>query len=677
MVGGSCQPGSTAETCVIDLRTQNTTLKVPVEARTAGVYPLKIDLTSPDGSLPLASAQYTVRSTAASGVGIVLSIGAALLLALWWGRDLHHGRRARQLVPAGAEGSDGGDGGDGRDGVVPPDDAVDDDFDLPWPTPPSSPVADASAVAARPPSVPQPPPGRRSPVRPMALSGAITQPIPVISGDGQPPSPVPVLAAGASGPSGSWPNRSDRFAPGREHPSQPAALRVVRLAPVSWPVVPAVVVGRAMVRLLPAVVPSGRRCCGGWSERCCGWGCRRCGRRRRLGAVGRGRCGIRRSGVVAGRRSRDRAAPGPPPAPPPGSGAKSQGAGPRRRRSDATPPSSQAAPCCPASPASCGCWPWSGPSTSTRLGDVYNIANTVPNILYDLVLGGVLSATLIPVFVDYLGRDDEDEGWRAVSAVCTVIFVSLLVLSAVFWLLVPAIIHFYLIFNHSAGAADERAIGTTLLRLFVPQLFLLGGIAVTTALLNARRRFAAAAFSPVLNNLVCIGAIVATRLVATRPRPRRLPPRPHRALLILPGLGTTAGYLAQLLVQLPALVRGRFHLRPVWDLHHPAVRTVLRLSIWTFGAVLANQVAFNLVLVLAGKKSGDVVVFTTAYQFFQLPYAIFAVSIAAVVTPDLSDRWAKADVAGFRLEMALGLRLTLAIVVPAAVGYVGIGPPVP
>ena len=212
VVGGSCQPGGTAETCVVDLHNQNTTLKVPVQARTAGVYPLKIDLTSPDGSLPLASAQYTVRSTAASGVGIVLSIGAALLLALWWGRDLHHGRRARQLVPAGVEGSDGGDG------VVPPDDAVDDDFDLPWPTPPRSPVLDTGAVAARPPPPPPPPrPASRPPVRPMALSGAITQPIPVISGDGQPPSPV--LAAGALAPPA---GRTGRIgAPGWEHPDTP------------------------------------------------------------------------------------------------------------------------------------------------------------------------------------------------------------------------------------------------------------------------------------------------------------------------------------------------------------------------------------------------------------------------------------------------------------------------
>jgi putative peptidoglycan lipid II flippase len=105
------------------------------------------------------------------------------------------------------------------------------------------------------------------------------------------------------------------------------------------------------------------------------------------------------------------------------------------------------------------------------------------------------------------------------------------------------------------------------------------------------------------------------------------------------------------------------------------VRTVVRLSLWTFGAVMANQVAFNLVLILAGRKSGDVVVFTTAYQFFQLPYAIFAVSIAAVITPDLSERWSKGDVAGFRRQMANGLRLTLAVVVPAAVGYVALAHP--
>jgi putative peptidoglycan lipid II flippase len=86
--------------------------------------------------------------------------------------------------------------------------------------------------------------------------------------------------------------------------------------------------------------------------------------------------------------------------------------------------------------------------------------------------------------------------------------------------------------------------------------------------------------------------------------------------------------------------------------------------------VIANQVAFNLVLVLAAHKSGDVTVFQTAYQFFQLPYAIFAVSIASVITPDLSERWSRGQVSEFGRQIASGLRLTLALLIPAAVGYI-------
>jgi putative peptidoglycan lipid II flippase len=304
----------------------------------------------------------------------------------------------------------------------------------------------------------------------------------------------------------------------------------------------------------------------------------------------------------------------------------------------------------------------------TRLADVYNIANTVPNLLYDLVLGGILSATLVPVFVDYLGRQDEEEGWRAISAVVTAITVTLAILTAIFWLVAPLLIRFYLMLNHTSSATDQRAVGTTLLRLFVPQLFLLGGIAVTMALLNARRHFFAPAFSPIFNNLVAIAAIVATRVIASSLGLGDF--RHDRAALLLLGLGTTAGYLVQFALQVPPLIRHRFRLRPVWDPSHPAVRTVLRLSLWTFGAVVANQIAFNLILVVAGRKAGDVTVFNTAFQFFQLPYAIFAVSIASVITPDLAERWTNRDVGGFRRQMASGVRLTLAIMVPAAVGYI-------
>ena len=104
---GHCQvPAPTSEVCELTLATQNTTLKVPVETRASGVFPLSVSLWTPDGSEVLATDRDTVRSTAVSGVGVVLIVLAIVSLAIWWVRDLRHGRRARQLVPAPGEDDD-------------------------------------------------------------------------------------------------------------------------------------------------------------------------------------------------------------------------------------------------------------------------------------------------------------------------------------------------------------------------------------------------------------------------------------------------------------------------------------------------------------------------------------------------------------------------------------------
>ena len=98
---GHCRvPTSTSEVCDLTLTTHNTTLKVPVETRTSGVFPVQVSVWTPDGSQLIAQARDTVRSTAVSGVGVVLILVALVSLGIWWIRDLRHGRRARQLVPA-------------------------------------------------------------------------------------------------------------------------------------------------------------------------------------------------------------------------------------------------------------------------------------------------------------------------------------------------------------------------------------------------------------------------------------------------------------------------------------------------------------------------------------------------------------------------------------------------
>ncbi|MHB1534440.1 MAG: murein biosynthesis integral membrane protein MurJ [Acidimicrobiales bacterium] len=312
------------------------------------------------------------------------------------------------------------------------------------------------------------------------------------------------------------------------------------------------------------------------------------------------------------------------------------------------------------------------------LGDAYNLANSVPNIVYDLLVGGILSATLVPVFVDEFaridrGESDRKEGDRAIAAVLTAIVVALIAVSALLYVFAPLVLRFYLLLNHSHSAGPEQAIGTDLLHLFAPQVLLLGAIVVSTALLNARRRFAAAAFSPVANNLVAIAAIVATRMVATSFDLGRFA-QEHQALLVL-GLGTTLGYAVQLALQVPAMRRARIRLRPVWDLRHPAVRRVGRLSLWLIGVVVANQISFNVILVYAASKSGGATIYNTAYQFFQLPYSLFTVSLASALTPDLAERWSGRDLVGFRRRIIASLRLTLAVLVPAAASYVVVAHP--
>ena len=148
-----------------------------------------------------------------------------------------------------------------------------------------------------------------------------------------------------------------------------------------------------------------------------------------------------------------------------------------------------------------------------------------------------------------------------------------------------------------------------------------------------------------------------------------------RAVLIL-GLGTTVGYVAQLLVQLPAdaLALG-LRLRPVWDPGHHAVRRVAGLSSWLVGVVLTNQASLALVMILAGRTAGGVTAYQFSYQFFQLPYALIAVSVASAIMPDLAERWSARQRVAFERQFVTGLRVSLAVLVPVAVVYMAVAQP--
>jgi putative peptidoglycan lipid II flippase len=296
-----------------------------------------------------------------------------------------------------------------------------------------------------------------------------------------------------------------------------------------------------------------------------------------------------------------------------------------------------------------------------RLTDVYNIANSTPNIVYELLLGGILTATLVPIYVEHYEKDDQ----RATDAINTVAIAALAAISVLGFLLAPWIIDLYMVRLSGAGKAAQQALATDLLRWFMPQIFFYGVTALATAMLNARRRFAAAAFAPVLNNVVVICVLLALPRVASAP-PTVTSVLDDPALVLLLGLGTTAGIVAMALVLLPALRHAGARLHFVWEWRHPAVAHLARLSGWTFGYVATNQLAFWVALFLAYGHSGDASIYLAAFTFFQLPHGLFAVSIMTALAPELASRASRRDYDGFRAQFAMGFRLMGLVVLPAS-----------
>ena len=265
------------------------------------------------------------------------------------------------------------------------------------------------------------------------------------------------------------------------------------------------------------------------------------------------------------------------------------------------------------------------------IADAYNLANTMPNMLFDLVLGGIAGATFIPVFVERLALDGERRAWKSISSVITGALLTLLVASIAVWWAAPWIIDGFTLMHHDTTTQStlqliqQREVATSLLRWFVPQIFFYGVIAIATALLNIRNRFGAPAWVPVVNNFVCIFVLIWFHLVDPNPTLASL--QGSRDLLWL-GIGTTAGVAVQFVFLLPSLARS-----DLWritfrlDLKDPAVRAVGRLSTWILLVVLTNQISLYVVLAYAFGIGGNgpVSAYTYGWSFMQMPYAVIVV----------------------------------------------------
>ena len=308
----------------------------------------------------------------------------------------------------------------------------------------------------------------------------------------------------------------------------------------------------------------------------------------------------------------------------------------------------------------------------TALADAFDGANNSPNSIYELLVGGLLAASLVPLFTRFTEDDDEE----ATNAVVSVSLIVLGIATAVAIALAPLI--FRLFSLHVSPLVDPqqfRHVGTVMTRIFLVQIFFYGLTAIASALLNARRHFFAAAWCPVLSNIITITMLLIIPFTRDG-TPGLQDVLTDHTFFWLFTLSATGGVMAMGLVLIPALKKAKISLKFTPNFSHPAVRTMVKLSSWTFGYVVTNQIALVVIKNLAEPGSGNQDAYSKAFTFFMLPHGLLAISIATTFVPELVRRVRAGDKEGFGAWLTAGVRWISILTIPASVAIVILAHPI-
>ncbi|WP_037911410.1 murein biosynthesis integral membrane protein MurJ [Actinacidiphila yeochonensis] len=317
------------------------------------------------------------------------------------------------------------------------------------------------------------------------------------------------------------------------------------------------------------------------------------------------------------------------------------------------------------------------------LGDSYAVANTLPTMIYILTIGGGLNSVFVPQLARAM-KDDDDGGAAYANRLLTVVMVALGGIVAVTVVGAPLLIK--IMSPKIAADPDSYRVAIAFARYCMPTIFFMGVHVVMGQVLNARGRFGAMMWTPVLNNLVVIftfgmfiwvyGPYSSTHMDATT-----ITPQGVRLL----GLGTLLGLVVQSLSMLPYLRDAGFKFRPRFDWRGHGLGKTAKLAKWTFFFVLANQAGLIVVTQLAtwgginADKSGyqgtGITAYNNALLIWQMPQAIITVSVMAAVLPRISRAAADGDVTAVRDDISYGLRTSAVAIVPAGFAFLTLGVP--
>jgi putative peptidoglycan lipid II flippase len=291
------------------------------------------------------------------------------------------------------------------------------------------------------------------------------------------------------------------------------------------------------------------------------------------------------------------------------------------------------------------------------VNDSFTVANTLPNIVYELLLGGVLASIVVPLLVR--AQDDPDGGAAYTQRLLTVAMTVLLGATVVAVALAPLFTRLYM--DGSTGNANPE-LATAFAYLLLPEIIFYGLFALLSAILQAKQVFGPPAWAPVANNVIVMLTIAVYAIV-----PGEISLNPVRmgdAKLLVLGIGVTFGIAVQALVLLPALRRIGFRFRWNWGIDE-RLREFGGLALWILGYVAVSQIGLVFTTrVLTAGASGGAAIYANAWLLFQLPYGVIGVSLLTAIMPRLSRAAADGDTGKLVDDLSLAGRLSTVMLVP-------------
>ena len=303
------------------------------------------------------------------------------------------------------------------------------------------------------------------------------------------------------------------------------------------------------------------------------------------------------------------------------------------------------------------------------VADAYTASLLLPGLIYELFMGGILYSIFIPVLVDRMTKEGEEDARGLTNVLFTLVMPLMALLALVGIVFAGPLVAFATNWQASQNLSPAEArqtldLAVLFFRIFALQMLFYGVSTIATGVLQAHRRFFLPTFVPVLNNFVVIGSFGAYWLLKDTDL--------AAATLVL-AFGVTLGVAVMALALVPTMLALGYRPRP--RLRHPALLPTARLA-GPMVVLVAASVAFQAFGAFLATGFEALAELNYAFIIFSLPYGVFVVAIATALMPELSERHSLEDVEGYRDTFSFGLRTMIFVVVPSAVGMIALSEPI-